>query len=265
MPESTVIADCHFVCFLYAPPFAVGESRVAELVHIVEKHANTALDWLGTKSGRLERMDDRDSDLAAEMRRNNGGILFLCNGTIEYSGVNLHVGHLYGKSGPGGESVAMVNIAFPGARIQDTASSFLEDLGDALNVWHGGILSPRKAPGIGRYESNVHDKYVKSERSRLQLRQLPRSGPITSLPGPAIPLKCMWINYWSAQTCAALNCAAVLPMIGPPVSFHRTGGGNWIVTLTEEPLDLSREDHVDTLADFYARFPMIGIQRRAPS
>ena len=67
-----------------------------------------------------------------------------------------------------------------------------------------------------------------------------------------------WLNYWSAETAAILGFpdpakdARILPLC------RQLTDGAWLVKLTDEPLDLEREDHVDSIVWAYWRFDKVG-------
>jgi hypothetical protein len=67
-----------------------------------------------------------------------------------------------------------------------------------------------------------------------------------------------WLNYWTPAVAEHLGFpdperdARILPLC------TRTPRGAWIVKLTDEPLDLFRDDHVDALAWAYRRFDKVG-------
>jgi len=67
-----------------------------------------------------------------------------------------------------------------------------------------------------------------------------------------------WLNYWSPEVAETLGFpdpekdAAILPLC------KQLPTGAWIVKLTEDPLDLEREDHLDALVWAYWRFHRVG-------
>jgi len=70
-----------------------------------------------------------------------------------------------------------------------------------------------------------------------------------------------WLNYWSAEVAEHLGFpdpqkdADLLPLC------RQLPSGHWVVQLTEDPLDLTRPDHVEAIVRAYWRFDKIG--RRA--
>ncbi len=67
-----------------------------------------------------------------------------------------------------------------------------------------------------------------------------------------------WVNYWSRETSALLGFPN--PTIDAPLlkRSHQTATGAWLVRLTDEPLDLTREDHRQVVGWAYARFRAVG-------
>jgi hypothetical protein len=72
------------------------------------------------------------------------------------------------------------------------------------------------------------------------------------------PQRLGWLNYWPRPVCAwagfpdPARDAGILPLC------YQTDDGAWILKLTEEPLDLERDEHVEAIAWAYHRFDMIG-------
>lgn len=71
-----------------------------------------------------------------------------------------------------------------------------------------------------------------------------------------------WLNYWSAATCEYLGFPDEKRDAALLAHSYRTPAGAWLVRLTAEPLDVSRDDHVAALSAAYARFPRLGIRRK---
>ena len=84
-----------------------------------------------------------------------------------------------------------------------------------------------------------------------------------AMPNPAgLPRRVGWLNYWQPDVANVLG----FPDAGKDSPWlrwsSRTPSGAWLVKLTEEPLDLSRPDHVDSLAQAYWRFDKVGSRMR---
>jgi len=120
---------------------------------------------------------------------------------------------------------------------------------------YGGCLDPRAhrhqitlakslAAVLPRMSSGYYDP--KSNGSLLLPQRLGRLG---------------WLNYWSAEVAEHLGFpdpqkdADLLPLC------RQLPSGHWVVQLTEDPLDLTRPDHVEAIVRAYWRFDKIG--RRA--
>jgi hypothetical protein len=78
-------------------------------------------------------------------------------------------------------------------------------------------------------------------------RQLPRS----------VPQRLGWINYWSTEAAAAIGFSEPSQVADVVFRFRKTESG-YLLRLTNEPLDLGREDHVEIVKAMYNRFPAIG-------
>jgi hypothetical protein len=81
---------------------------------------------------------------------------------------------------------------------------------------------------------------------------------MADLVGPAIPQTLGWLNYWSAATVEWLGFPDASLDTEWLSRAQQLKNGAWLVSLTEEPLDLERAEHFDTLARAYARFPAVG-------
>jgi hypothetical protein len=73
----------------------------------------------------------------------------------------------------------------------------------------------------------------------------------------SIPSRLGWINYWSETTARELQ----FPDPARDAELLRRSRPTdkaWVVRLTDEPLDLDRDDHRAALRAAYDRFPQIG-------
>ncbi len=114
----------------------------------------------------------------------------------------------------------------------------------------------------GPLDSRSHPKEI--ALAKAMARALPRIGfeyypPNSKL--PLLPQRLGWLNYWSAEVAEHLGFpdpqkdADLLPLC------RKLPSGHWVVQLTEDPLDLTRPDHVEAIVRAYWRFDKIG--RRA--
>ncbi|BEP92017.1 hypothetical protein GmRootA79_04010 [Acidovorax sp. A79] len=111
----------------------------------------------------------------------------------------------------------------------------------------------------GPLDSRCHPKEIALAKSLAAA--LPRIGfeyyPPNSKP-PLLPQRLGWLNCWSAEVAEHLGFpdpqkdADLLPLC------HQLPSGHWIVQLTEDPLDLTRPDHVEAIVRAYWRFDKIG-------
>ncbi len=159
-------------------------------------------------------------------------------------------------------------------------------VGDAVDAYFGQVtpLEARKtliayygvATGRRPFVDRPDDlrDAEKLEAALVQVKkQFPRFGaPLTDLAyirpdDPAQPRELGWINYWSARTCEYLGFPDPERDRDLLAYSYRTPASAWLVKLCAEPLDLSRADHLTTLADTYARFPKLGLSalRKAAS
>ncbi len=69
-----------------------------------------------------------------------------------------------------------------------------------------------------------------------------------------------WMNYWSEATCQYIGFPQSERDSDLLASATRTPGGAWEVTITPDPLDLMRADHLMRYAELHARFPPLGVK-----
>lgn len=105
---------------------------------------------------------------------------------------------------------------------------------------------------------------VERALQRLTMRDEPDFGLVQRMTNllPAIvahgaddrPRRVGWLTYWSAATCAFMGFPD--PEKDAPVLARSflTAQRAWLIKLTDEPLDLEREDHRAALAWAYKRF-----------
>lgn len=77
------------------------------------------------------------------------------------------------------------------------------------------------------------------------------------------PARVHWLNYWSADTARGMGFPSATEDQRILQHCSRTPSGAWIVKLSEAPLDLEREDDVETLVWAYRRFKQVG-KRASP-
>jgi hypothetical protein len=77
-----------------------------------------------------------------------------------------------------------------------------------------------------------------------------------------LPVRLGWLNWWPGKVARELGYPdATKDEWLEPLSY-RLPSGAWLVKLTKEPLDLTRQDHVEALARAYWRFAKIGKRMR---
>lgn len=84
-----------------------------------------------------------------------------------------------------------------------------------------------------------------------------------AMPDPeGLPRRLGWLNYWQQDVAGALGFP------DPNKDAEWLGwssglpSGAWLIKLTDEPLDFSRPEHVDFLAQAYWRFDKVGKRMR---
>jgi hypothetical protein len=114
----------------------------------------------------------------------------------------------------------------------------------------------------GGLDSRIHPEQIAFAKAIA--RVLPRIGFEYYPPNyklPLLPQRLGWLNCWSPEVAEHLGFpdaqkdADLLPLC------HQLPSGHWIVRLTEDPLDLTRPEHVEAIVRAYWRFDKIG--RRA--
>jgi len=152
----------------------------------------------------------------------------------------------------------------------------LAELGDALQA-HSGELTPRRAEltfnnlfrasgwpaqAPGRPGTELALRPLRELMQRLDM-QIPAINPAATggvRESDLQPEQLGWSNYWSQAT------ARWLGFPDPDLDrellgrSRRTPGGAWLIRTTPEPLDLTRAEHVGSVAALYQRFPGLGIR-----
>jgi len=157
-------------------------------------------------------------------------------------------------------------IGVKGTRDPELGARLLRSLGVAAKAWfgwytpepgatllmlkEGGFMNDPRWEGAGA-------KY-RSLRERADLPPL----PVLHLERWTVahrPFHIGWCNDWSAATCARLG----FPDSGRDTDLlarsTELDDSAWLVRLTDSPLDLSIEEHVERLVWARSRFPEIGV------
>jgi hypothetical protein len=72
------------------------------------------------------------------------------------------------------------------------------------------------------------------------------------------PYRLGWLNYWAPAVAEHLGFPNLQRDARMLSLCYRTPSGAWVVKLTEEPLDLLRDEHADALISAYRRFEKVG-------
>ena len=87
----------------------------------------------------------------------------------------------------------------------------------------------------------------------LPVIRLPRD-----IPAPEIPHFLGWLNYWSAAATRAIGFPDSARDAELLARSRHTATDEWVVRLTDAPLDLDNPAHLDALKRTYEHFPEIG-------
>lgn len=152
----------------------------------------------------------------------------------------------------------------------------LAELGDTLQA-NSGELTPRRAeiafmdllrlvrwpaqaPGRPQMEANLRP--LRELMQQLDVRIPPiNSAAVGGVRESDLqPEQLGWSNYWSEATARWLGFPDQDLDCDLLQRSQRTRSGAWLVRTTQEPLDLTRAEHVRGVAALYERFPRLGIR-----
>jgi hypothetical protein len=238
---------------LYAPALSAGDTRVPAVLRALEDSLlGVRLDHV-VEGGRARRVADRDGLLreAADRR----ALPFLFHGD-EARYVMVYGSELHAVLAPARAPQWEVHVSLPlgeGAAAHDDA---IAAVGSAAGAWWGAA-SP-EAANVSIAAQVVHPHLPRQPPAGLPALCLP-----ARLAHPRLPQRLGWINYWSAETAAALGFPdpardAALLARSRPVE------GGWVLRLTDAPLDLDRPEHLAALREAYDRLPEVGGRDRGP-
>ena len=229
---------------LYAPPLAVDDPRPLAAVTALEAALpGVHLEHEVTAELRSARVADRAGFLQHAGHDRRWPML--------WSGDDHRYAMVHGQETPAilgpGEAVLTVQLALATAEPMDLA---LGAVGDAVAAtW--GAASPAAVNAV------VAAQTVHPHLPRQPPLGLPALQPPTALRGLAAVQRLGWINYWSDAVAAGLGFPDPA-RDGKRLARARRTARGWVVTLTAEPLDLTRADHLAILREAYARFATIG-------
>ena len=138
----------------------------------------------------------------------------------------------------------------------NVCEAILVALGDALEAYSAPLSPPETMVGLRRVQWRHGPP---QEIPNIDLPRLHNSW-YGGLQHPAQPHILGWLNYWSRATCEYLGFPDPDRDQEILSRSYRTPGGAWLVKLSEDPLSLSRDDHVALLETAYARFDRLGVR-----
>lgn len=174
-----------------------------------------------------------------------------------------------------GQSGCDVSIDFP-AVSWEVRVELLGRLGDVLQA-HTGHFTPKRAAlrltdinlrgvvpeqyfGYARLQQVWQEIDAVLAEHELVIPRVKRPGAEGERQHPLQPAQLGWVNYWSPDAAAYLGFPDEQLDAELLTRSMRTETGAWLVKITPDPLDLTRADHLVTLAKMYARFPRAGIR-----
>lgn len=152
----------------------------------------------------------------------------------------------------------------------------LAELGDALQA-HSGELTPRRAeiafmdlfrlerwpaqaPGQPQVEANLRPLRELMQQLDVRIPVINSAAAGGVRESDIQPEQLGWSNYWSEATARWLGFRDENRDCELLQRSRRTTSGAWLVRTTREPLDLTRAEHVSSVAALYERFPRLGIR-----
>jgi hypothetical protein len=223
------------------------------------------------KGSQLVEVKDRAASLRAELRKKNPQLFVSASGNRQ---VGVDSTFLRGSADPWSRLVFCLGIHCRPLPWPDQERLMVE-AGDLLHALSGFAIPydswAELMTDSALYRSKSSDGHEALEKQCRGLRDslgrtgtvLPSIQPVVmggTLTNRAQPEALGWINYWSAETCTYLGFPDDAREGELLRLSHRTPAGAWLVKLTEEPLDIRRDEHVTVLARIYERFPKLGIR-----
>lgn len=152
----------------------------------------------------------------------------------------------------------------------------LAELGDTLQA-HSGELTPRRAeitfmdlfrlaawsvqvPGRAQIEASLRPLRELMQQLDVRIPAIKSAAVGGVRESDLQPERLGWSNYWSEATARWLGFPDQDLDRELLKRSRRTASGAWLVRITDEPLDLTRAEHVRCVAALYERFPRLGIR-----
>jgi hypothetical protein len=200
--------------------------------------------------GSLVALDDLDARLATALK--DGDMPLLCNGN-EHAPASTSWLPIPAILGPKQTALSSTMVQLRQSPLfLGATEDLLGRLGDALVAFWGVATPDPSASVIG--------SQLSPQNLPLDIRTFPPGGlpslqPLSELPGPEIPERLGWINYFSAPTATILGFPDAERDAAWLRRARRTDAGAWLVRLTDEPLLVpDNEEHLAALKAAYERF-----------
>jgi len=241
--------------FLVVPRISSGDTRIETLFKILEEETETSLDVIATGTeGELVRIENRQRAVDEEMKCQNDAVRFICDGSME-KGVHLSLRPMWVSGGDVKEPITNINIRIESTKSRPLVDHLLAKLGDELIAWYGGSTPENMCAFLwGRFARTRG----LSDTLAARLRKLPKTQPFHRIKRPEIPGHLHWVNYFSAATSKVLQLPEVVRHQDGFGVCYQTKSGGWIFGLTNDALDLTKEEHVKAVERAYSLFSVIG-------
>lgn len=235
---------CHF----YAPVPGDYDPRVLGVVAAIEAALpGVHLDHEVTASGTARQLPDRDDALREASSRRQFPFVFHAD---EDRYVGIRGREIPGTMMPGHIAAWELWASLPLSEPADHLAQAIGEIGRASSS-HWGSASPDAAAAIIAQQT-VHPGLARPVPLGLPGLLLP-----ARLSDAFVPHRLGWINYWSKTTCELLDFPDHARDHELLTRAHAVGD-SWVVRLTDDPLDLSRADHLSALRAAYVRFARVG-------
>ncbi|RKH57652.1 DUF5953 family protein [Corallococcus aberystwythensis] len=236
---------------VYAPASQGNDGRALTIVHGLERALpGLHLKWTSSEKEDLIPLASRDEWVVANGL--NGSLPFLCNDDDN----NLVT--ISGWENPNGLALEgpphfEVHADFRMETFSHSdAANALEAIADGARALWGHATPFKAAVEIAEQTAPALAGPPSPPKG------LPVLNCSWDISSPEIPHRLGWLNYWSATSARALGFPDPSRDADLLSRARRTATNGWLVRLTDEPLDLDKPAHLDTLLKAYERFPKIG-------
>jgi hypothetical protein len=240
---------------VYAPPLTEGDDRPLAIIHALEHSLpGLSLGWTTSEKADLIRLPQRDQWVIDNTM--DRGLPFLCNEDDDDNLVTLF--GLEHPDGPCHQPRFAVHIRLPlNPMVTRSAGDVLAAVADAASATWGDLTPFNAAADIAEQAAPTLAGPPSPPRGLPVLKQ-----PDT-FDSSATPDRLGWLNYWSTSAAQTIGFPDVVRDAELISRTQQTSAHNWVVRLTDAPLDLDRPEHLSALLRAYERFPQIG-GRAAP-